>query len=143
MIRSVLFVCVNNSLRSPIAEGLTKFLFGHAILADSAGLRRGTLDTFAVAAMDEIGIDISRHRAKVLDDLDGDSFDLIVTLSPEAHHRALQLTHAGVAEAEFWNTFDPSLIEGAREVRLAAYREVRDGLLVRIKARFERLGSLP
>ena len=143
MIRSVLFVCVNNSLRSPIAEGLTKFLFGHAILADSAGLRRGTLDTFAVAAMDEIGIDISRHRAKVLDDLDGDSFDLIVTLSPEAHHRALELTYASVAEAEFWNTFDPSLIEGAREVRLAAYREVRDGLLVRIKARFERPGSLP
>ena len=143
MIRSVLFVCANNSLRSPIAEGLTKFLFGHAILADSAGLRRGILDTFAVAAMDEIGIDISRHHAKLLDDLDSDSFDLIVTLSPEAHHRALQLTYANVAETEFWNTFDPSLIEGAREMRLAAYRKVRDGLLVRIKARFERPGSPP
>ncbi len=141
MIGSVLFMCTNNSLRSPMAEGLTKFLFRHVVFTASAGLRRGTLDGFAVAAMDELGIDISRHRARTVDDLDDESFDLIVALSPDALHRALEFTRINATETEFWKTFDPSLIEGAREVRLAAYREVRDGLMARIKARFERPGA--
>ena len=86
--------------------------------------------------MDEIGIDISRHRSKSFDNLDDTSFDLIVSLSPEAHHRALEMTRAMACEVEFWNTFDPSIIEGSREVRLDAYRAVRDTLLRRIRERF-------
>ena len=138
---SVLFVCTNNSLRSPMAEALTKFLFRHVVFTDSAGVRCGPLDGFAVAAMDELGIDISGHRAKTLEDLDDTSFDLIVALSPAAHHRALEFTRASATVSEFWNVFDPSLVEGARETRLAAYREVRDGLMASIGARFERPGA--
>lgn len=141
MTNSVLFMCANNALRSPIAEGLARFLLHGAVYVDSAGLRRGALDTFAVAAMDEIGIDISGHRAKALEDLDDESFDLIVTLSPDAQHRALEFTRSSATEVEYWRTFDPSIVEGAREVRLAAYRDVRDRLLSRIRSRFERPGA--
>jgi protein-tyrosine-phosphatase len=118
-----------------------KFLFGRRIYVDSAGLREGELDPFAVAVMDEIGIDISAHRAKTFADLHDSSFDLIVSLSPEAQHTAVELTRTMASEVEFWNTFDPSLVEGPREPRLAAYRAVRDGLLDRIKRRFEQPGA--
>ncbi len=141
MVGSVLFACTNNALRSPMAEGLTKFLYRRVIFVDSVGLRCGQLDSFAVAAMDEIGIDISGHRPKTFDDLDDESFDLIISLSPNAHHRAVELTRARATTAEMWNIFDPSLVEGARHVRLAAYREVRDGLMARIKARLELPGA--
>ena len=141
MVGSVLFLCANNALRSPMAEGLARFLLRRAVFVDSAGLRRGALDTFAVSAMDEIGIDISGHRAKTLDELDDGSFDLVVSLSPDAHRRALELAGAGALKVEFWNTFDPSLVEGARETRLDAYRGVRDALMARIEARFERPGA--
>ena len=88
--------------------------------------------------MDEIGIDIKAHRPitfEELEDLEGLNFDLIVTLSPEAHHKALELTRT-LAEVEYWPTADPTAIEGSREQRLNAYREVRDQLLARIRARF-------
>ena len=137
---SVLFCCTNNSLRSPIAEGLMKFLFGRTIFVDSVGLRAGDLDTFAVAAMDEIGIDISGHRAKTFDDLEDQSFDVIISLSPEAQHHAVEMTRAVATEVEFWNTLDPSVIEGNREVRMDAYRSVRETLMSRIKQRFEQPG---
>lgn len=134
---AVLFACTENALRSPMAEGIAKFLVGHEIFVDSVGVRVGRLDPFAVAVMDEIGIDISRHRPKSFAQLEDSSFDLILSLSPEAQHRAVELTRSFACEVEFWNTFDPSLVTGSREQRLAAYREVRDGLQRRIK---ERLG---
>ena len=102
-------------------------------------MRKGELDPFAVAAMEEIGIDISRHRPMTfeeLEDWEGLNFDLIVTLSPEAHHKALELTRTIAADVEYWPTPDPTAIEGTREQRLDAYREVRDQLTERIKARF-------
>ncbi len=133
---SVLFCCTLNALRSPMAEGLFKLLHSRRVFVDSVGVRAGELDPFAVAVMDEIGIDISRHRAKSFDNLDDTSFDLIVSLSPEAHHRALEMTRTMACEVEFWNTFDPSIVEGSREVRLDAYREVRDTLMRRIRERF-------
>jgi len=80
-----------------------------------------------IAAMREIGIDISRHRRRSFDDLEDDSFDLIISLSPEAQHRAVEMTRHMACEVEFWNTFDPSVVEGSREVRLDAYREVAGG----------------
>ena len=133
---AVLFACTMNAVRSPMAEGIMKFLFGHAVYVDSVGVRRGAPDAFAIAVMDEIGIDLTRHRPKSFDDLEDGSYDLVITLSPEAQHRAVELTRTMACEVEFWHTFDPSLIEGSREHRLTAYREVRDELMERITTRF-------
>jgi len=133
---SVLFCCTRNSIRSPMAEGILKMLHGKRIFVDSAGVRGAEVDGFAVAVMDEIGLDLTRHRAKTFDELEDTSFDLIVSLSPEAQHRAVEMTRTMAAEIEFWNTMDPSIVEGHREARLDAYRQVRDGLMARIRARF-------
>ncbi len=133
---AVLFGCTMNANRSVMAEGLMKRLFGHAIYIDSVGVRRGELDPFAAAVMDELGIDITRHRPKTFDDLEDESYDLVISLSPEAQHSAVEMTRTMACEVEFWNTFDPTYVEGSRETRLAAYREVRDGLMERIKQRF-------
>jgi protein-tyrosine-phosphatase len=133
---AVLFACTSNSIRSPMAEGYLKFLHGKRVFVDSVGLRAREVDGFAVAVMQEIGIDIGQHRAKTFDQLEDTSFDLVVTLSPEAQHRAIELTRTMAVDVEFWNTFDPSVVEGSRAERLAAYRQVRDALIERIKARF-------
>jgi protein-tyrosine-phosphatase len=136
---AVLFACGLNSVRSPIAAGLFAHIFGRAIYVGSAGARKGELDPFAVAVMDEIGLDISRHNPitfEELDDWEGLNFDLIVTLAPEAHHRALELTRLSGVDVEYWPTADPSAVEGSREQRLDAYRAVRDQLLAHIRQRF-------
>ncbi len=133
---AVLFACTMNSIRSPMAESILKFLHGHRIYVDSIGVRGGEIDGFAIAAMDEIGIDLARHKYKTFDDLEDTSYDLIITLSPEAQHKAMELTRVMACEVDFWNTFDPSIVEGSREARLDAYRQVRDQLMERIKGRF-------
>ena len=133
---SVLFACSQNAIRSPIAEGLLKHLLGHRVYVDSVGVRAGEIDPFAVVVMEEIGIDISKHRSKSFDQLEDTSYDLIVSLSPEAQHRAVELTRTMACEVDFWRVLDPSLIEGSRETRLQAYREIRDQLLRRIQERF-------
>ena len=138
---SVLFCCTLNALRSPMAEAMLKHLHGRQIYVDSAGVRAGPLDEFAVAAMDELGIDITRHKAKTFDDLEDGSFDIVISLSPEAQHRAVEMTRTMAAEVEFWNTFDPSVVEGSRETRLEAYRQVRDQLMKRILQRFPLPGA--
>ena len=125
-----------NAVRSPIAEGLLKYLHGRHIYVDSAGARKGEINSFAVAVMEEMGIDISRHRTKSFADLQDSSFDLIITLSPEAQHKAMEMTRTMACTVEFWNTFDPTVVEGSREARLDAYRQVRDELFRRIKDRF-------
>jgi protein-tyrosine-phosphatase len=119
-----------------MAEGLLKHLLGTRVFVDSAGVRAGELDPFAVQVMDELGIDISRHRPKTFDDLEDESFDEVVSLSPEAQHRAVEMTRAMACDVIFWNTFDPSVVEGSRETRLDAYRQVRDQLLKRIRNHF-------
>jgi len=136
---AVLFACGLNSVRSPMAAGLFKQMIGRTSYVASAGVNKDELDPFAVAALEEVGIDISRHRPMTfeeLEDWEGLNFDLIVTLSPEAHHKALELTRTIAADVEYWPTPDPTAIEGTREQRLSAYREVRDQLTERIKARF-------
>ena len=138
---SVLFCCTQNALRSPMAEAMLKHLQGRRIYVDSAGVRQGPIDEFAVAVMDELGIDITKHRAKSFDDLEDGSFDLIISLSPEAQHRAVDMTRTMAADVEFWNTFDPSVVEGSRETRLDAYRQVRDQLMRRILQRFPLPGA--
>ncbi len=137
--QSVLFACTMNSVRSPMAEALAKHLLGRDMYVDSAGVRKGALDGFVVAAMDEIGIDVSGHRPKTFDELEDSSFDLVISLSPEAQHRAVEMTRTMACRLEFWNTFDPTLIEGSRETVLDAYRQVRDGLARRIEDHFGRL----
>ncbi len=133
---AVLFACTQNSVRSPMAEGLLKHLLGHRIYVDSTGVRSVGVDPFTVEVMDEIGIDLSRHRAKSFGDLLDTSYDLIISLSPEAQHSAVEMTRTMACEVEFWNTFDPTIAEGNREVRLDAYRQVRDTLRRRIEERF-------
>lgn len=136
---AVLFACGMNSVRSPMAASLFKQLYGRSAYVGSAGVRKGEADPFAAAVMEEVGLDIARHKPltfEELDDLEGLNFDLIVTLAPEAHHRALELTRTSAVDVEYWPTPDPTAVEGSREQRLEAYREVRDQLLKRIRERF-------
>src|SRR5271168_4048011 len=133
---AILFACGLNSVRSPIAAGLFAQLVGRKIYVGSAGVRKGEIDPFAVAVMAEIDVDISRHKPITFEELEGLNFDLIVTLSPEAHHRALELTRTSAVDIEYWPTVDPTDTEGTREQRLDAYRTVRYQLLKRIRERF-------
>lgn len=137
--QAVLFACGMNSVRSPMAAALFRHLFGRTAYVGSAGVRKGELDPFAVAAMEEIGLDIAKHRPMTfeeLEDWEGLNFDLIITLAPEAHHKALDLTRTLAAEVEYWPTPDPTVTEGSREQRLDSYRDVRDQLMRHIKERF-------
>ena len=88
--------------------------------------------------MEEISVDLANHAPKTFDQLEDASFDLVISLTPEAQHRAVEMTRGRAAEIEYWPTFDPTLAEGSREARLAAYREVRDHLAKRIAERFAR-----
>jgi protein-tyrosine-phosphatase len=142
--QAVLFACGMNAVRSPMAAGLFGQLFGKSVYVGSAGVQKGELDPFVVAVMDEVGIDISRHKPMTfeeLDELEGLNFDLIVTLSPPAHHKALELTRTIAADVEYWPTVDPTATDGSREQRLNAYREVRDQLLAQIRERFGEKGG--
>src|ERR1700691_6325578 len=135
----VLFACSLNAIRSPMAAAMLRQMLGSSIYVGSAGVRKGEPDPFAVAVMAEIGLDISRHKPltfEELDDLEGLNFDLVVTLAPEAHHRALEITRTNGVDVEYWPTPDPSVAEGSREQRLEAYRAVRDQLLAHIRERF-------
>ena len=136
--QAVLFACGWNTVRSPMAAALCRSMFGRSIYVGSAGVRKGELDPFAVAAMEEVDIDIGRHRPITFEELEeweGLNFDLIVTLAPEAHHRALELTRRLAVDVEYWPMPDPTATEGNREQRLAAYREIRDQLATRIRER--------
>jgi protein-tyrosine-phosphatase len=137
----VLFVCSENALRSPMAEAMVRTFYGDRVYVDSIGVREGALDPLAVTVMEEIGIDISQHQPKRLADLLDTSFDMIVTLSPEAHHQAMDLMRAEAVEVAFWPTYDPSVVEGNRDARLAAYRDVRDTLKRLIESLFTEQGD--
>jgi protein-tyrosine-phosphatase len=139
---SVLFACTQNAVRSPMAEALAKWLFGVRAYFDSAGVQIGEVDPFVLAVLDEMGVDLHRHRVKALEDVDPGEFDLIVSLSPEAHHAALELTRDVATEVEYWPTPDPSAVEGDRETRLSAYRAVRDALMTRMRSRFGATGGV-
>jgi protein-tyrosine-phosphatase len=134
---AVLFACTLNSVRSPMAAAIMRHLFGKFVYVESAGVRAGALDPFAVEAMEEIGIEIGGYKPKRFEDLEDGSFDLVITLSPEAQHKAVDLTHTSAVDIEYWPTMDPSIQEGSREQRLDAYRAVRDELMSRIRTRFE------
>jgi protein-tyrosine-phosphatase len=138
---AVLFACSRNAVRSPMAAAILRHLAGPRVYVKSAGVRAGETDPFAIAAMEELGIDISKHQPMSLAELHDTSFDLIVSLSPEAHHQALDLTGRFAVDVEYWPTPDPTVASGNREQILAAYRAVRDGLFRRIKQRFPLAGA--
>ena len=140
---AVLFVCTMNVVRSPMAAALLRHLAGRRVYVESAGIRTGEPDGFAYAVMEEIGIDLSKHKPQTLRELNDTTFDLIVSLSPEAHHSALEMTRTMAVDVEYWPTFDASLMvgSGGREQVLGAYRQVRDTLLRKIKTRFQLEGG--
>ena len=134
---AVLFCCTLNAIRSPMAEGILKKYLGTKVYVDSVGARNADYaDGFMIEAMNEIGVDMSTHEPKVFDELEDGYYDLIIALSPEAQHHAVEMTRTMACDVEFWNTFDPSIMEGSRDVRLQAYRQVRDQLIGKIKKRF-------
>jgi protein-tyrosine-phosphatase len=135
----VLFACGWNVVRSPIAAALFRHLVGRGVYVESVGVRSGDPDPFAAAALDEIGLDMGKHRSRTFEDLEeaeGLNFDLIVTLAPEAHHKALELTRTLAAQVEYWPTPDATAATGNREQRMEAYRAVRDLIAERITERF-------
>lgn len=125
-----------------MAAALARLRFGRLLRVESVGVRPGEmLDPMAASVLDELGAECAKHRPTALQMLVEDEvepFDLVVSLSPEAHHRALDLIPRLGKAAEYWPTFDPSLAEGSREQRLMEYRMVRDGLDKRIAGRFPR-----
>src|SRR5665213_467329 len=133
---AVLIACTLNAVRSPMAAAMLRHLTGKGLYIKSAGVRAGEIDPLAVEAMDEIGIEIGKHRPRCFEDLEDGSFDLVITLSPEAQHKAMELTRTAATLVEYWPTMDPTAVEGSREQRLLAYRAVRDALMERLKQRF-------
>ncbi|MGE0241213.1 MAG: low molecular weight phosphatase family protein [Parvibaculaceae bacterium] len=138
---ALLFACTHNVIRSPMAAAIARHFYGKRTFIASCGVRPGEPDPFVVSVMDEIGIDLRKHRPQAFADLEDSSFDVVVSLSPEAHHRALEMTRTMAIEAEYWPTFDPSATMGSREQILDSYRDVRDGLMRRIRTRFGMLGA--
>ncbi|MBM3492047.1 MAG: low molecular weight phosphatase family protein [Alphaproteobacteria bacterium] len=133
---SVLFACNRNAVRSPIAEAIAKRFYGSQMFVDSAGVLPGEPDALAIAVLAEIGIDLSRQRPKTLAEIESDAFDLVVTLTPEAQHRVMELTRTSAFEMEYWPTYDPAVGEGPRDALLDAYRLLRDDLIRRVHHRF-------
>lgn len=138
---AILVACNMNAVRSPMAEALLKRRLGTTVYVDSCGVRHGELDPFAREVMLEIGIDIAGHRPKSFDELVDGFFDLIISLSPEAQHRAIELTRVMACDIEYWPILDATMIEGNRQTRLDAYRSVRDQIEKRIVDRFPESGD--
>ena len=136
---AVLFSCNLNLVRSPMAAALLRWLWGSHVFVDSCGLRAAEEpDGFVLAVMSELGQDLSTHRPKSFDELEDGSFDLVISLTPEAHHRAVELGRARSTDVEYWPIQDPTLEQGSRDQRLQAYRRVRDELQRRLLERFGR-----
>jgi protein-tyrosine-phosphatase len=133
---AILFACTMNAVRSPMAAAMLRHLSRDGPYIESAGVKAGDLDPLAVEAMQELGLEIGKHKPRRFEDLEDGSFDLVITLSPEAHHKAMELTRTAATKVEYWPTIDPTAIEGSREQRLLAYRMVRDQLMQRLKQRF-------
>jgi len=134
---AVLFACNYNRVRSPMAEALTRLIYGDRIHVESCGLRAGgNIDPFAVAVIDEVGVDLTGRQGKSFEDLDDGFFDLVISLTPEAQHRAVEMARGRAIDIEYWPIADPTLAAGSREMVLDAYREVREALRVRILERF-------
>ena len=133
---AVLFACTLNAIRSPMAAAIMHHHFGHKVYVASAGIAAGDPDPFVGIIMDEIGIDLKKHRPHSFEDLEDSAFDLLITLSPEAQNRAEDMLRTMAIDVENWAIADPSQVSGSREQILESYRTVRDDLVKRIMARF-------
>lgn len=138
---SVLFACQMNTIRSPMAAAILRFFHARRIYVDSVGVRCGAPDFFVSEVLDEIGITFTGHVPQSFEALQDDFFDVVISLAPEAHHRAVEYMRNADVQVEFWHMPDPSLVTGNRETRLDAYRALRDQLMARIYQRFPPMGS--
>ena len=140
--QAVLFCCDHNAVRSPMAEGLMKKFYGTDVYVQSAGVASDLeIDGFAIAVCTELGVELSRHRSRSLDDMGqlGDelsSFDLVVALSPASQNKVVEMTHYAATNVEFWPILDPTGIGQGREDKLNAYRRTRDQIVERLTQRF-------
>ena len=135
-LQSVLFACSHNSVRSPMAEALLAWRCRGRLYVRSCGVDPQAVHPLAAEVMDEIGLDLARHEPAGFEDYLHDSFDLVVTLSPEAHHIAIEHTRTNDFEVEYWPTFDPTAGVERREQMLDAFRMLRDQLDRRVRSRF-------
>ncbi|WP_281274735.1 low molecular weight phosphatase family protein [Histidinibacterium lentulum] len=139
---SVLFCCDHNAVRSPMAEGIMKQLYGTSCYIQSVGVKTDLeIDGFAIAVCHEIGVELDRHRSRSFDEMEqwGDdlsSFDLVLALSPASQRRALELTRFYHLDVEYWPILDPTGLGESREARLASYRQTRDQIRQRLLDRF-------
>ena len=140
--QSILFCCDHNAVRSPMAEGIMKKLYGTGTYVQSVGVINDLeIDGFSIAVCDEIGVELSRHRSRSFDEMErwGDdlsSFDLIVALSPASQRRALELTRLFHLTVEYWPILDPTGIGETREMKLASYRQTRDQILSKLREKW-------
>ena len=140
--QSILFCCDHNAVRSPMAEGIMKKLYGTGTYVQSVGVINDLeIDGFSIAVCDEIGVELSRHRSRSFDEMErlGDdlsSFDLIVALSPASQRRALELTRLFHLTVEYWAILDPTGIGETREMKLVSYRQTRDQILSKLREKW-------
>ncbi|MEL6570877.1 MAG: low molecular weight phosphatase family protein [Pseudomonadota bacterium] len=140
--QSVLFCCDHNAVRSPMAEGIMKKLYGMDCYIQSVGVKNDLeIDGFAVAVCAEIDVELSRHQSRSFDEMEdwGDdlsSFDLVLALSPASQRRALDLTRVFHLEVEYWPILDPTGIGDSREAQLVKYRETRDQIMTKLVERW-------
>ena len=140
--QSILFCCDHNAVRSPMAEGIMKKLYGTGTYVQSVGVINDLeIDGFSIAVCEEIGVELSKHRSRSFDEMErwGDdlsSFDLIVALSPASQRRALELTHLFHLTVEYWPILDPTGIGETRETKLISYRQTRDQILNKLKEKW-------
>ena len=140
--QSILFCCDHNAVRSPMAEGIMKKLYGTGTYVQSVGVINDLeIDGFSIAVCEEIGVELSRHRSRSFDEMErwGDdlsSFDLIVALSPASQRRALELTRLFHLTVEYWAILDPTGIGETREMKLVSYRQTRDQILSKLREKW-------
>jgi arsenate reductase len=130
--KRVLILCTGNSARSQMAEGLLRHLGGAGFEVESAGVEPSYVRPQAIAAMREVGIDISGHRSKSVDEFAGQEFDYVITVCDNARERCPLF--AGKAERLHWSFDDPATAAGDEESVLAVFRRVRDEIADRLRA---------
>lgn len=128
--KKVLILCTGNSARSQMAEGLLRQIGGDTYDVESAGTAPSTVRPEAIAAMQELGIDISRHRSKSVDEFSGKSFDYVITVCDNA--RETCPVFPGDVARIHWSFDDPASVDGSEDERLAVFRRVRDEIRDRL-----------
>jgi arsenate reductase len=130
----VLFLCTENSCRSQMAEGILRYLMGNEFEVFSAGVRPSVVNPIAIKVIEEIGIDISGHRSKSVEEFQGMSFDFVITTCDAA--REICPFFPGKARHLHWSFNDPAEARGSEEEILSAFRNVRDEIKSRIEEEF-------